>query len=259
MLDDEAAKDLVLNEPAPCNQVELFGSTWLLGSQDPQIDIYVEGTVPGSQPAKPGDPEFGMGQKIKPNQVMRIDAHYINATDKPILREAWLYLRAVPKEKVLHTVDMITFFQTAINVPPQSTGTVTARGACVAPSDRNVALLTGHFHAHGTRFTIWWNKSDGSSEEIYNTFDWDTPGNGFYNYRVKNPTIESKGIWGAKSGYIQMKKGESLSFECQYDNPTDTPVRFGELGKDQMCNVFGLYYPTDGNQWRCNCVGTFCL
>jgi hypothetical protein len=259
MLDESAAEGIVLNEPAPCSQIELFSSNWLLGSQDPQIDVFVEGTTATSAKAKPGDPEFGLGQLIKPNQVMRIDAHYINPTDKPILREAWVYLRAVPKEKVVQTVDMVTFFQTAISVPPNSTGTVTSRGACKAPTDRHVALLTGHFHEYGKRFTIWWNKSDGTTEEVYNTFDWDTPGNGFYNYRVKNPTIEAKGIWGARSGYIDMKAGESLSFECEFDNPSDQTVRLGELGKDQMCNVFGLYYPTDGNQWRCNCVGTVCL
>jgi hypothetical protein len=71
--------------------------------------------------------------------------------------------------------------------------------------------------------------------------------------------VEAKGIWGARSGYIDMKAGESLSFECEFDNPSDQTVRLAELGKDQMCNVFGLYYPTDGNQWRCNCVGALCL
>jgi Copper type II ascorbate-dependent monooxygenase, C-terminal domain len=259
MVPEERAEGIVLNTPVPCDQSEALGDTWLLGSQDPQIDVFVEGTTQGADKAKPGDPEFGAGQLIKANQVMRIDAHYINPTNQPILREAWIYLRAVPKEKVLQTVDMITFFQTAISIPPNSTGTVTQRGTCKAPTDRNVALLTGHFHEHGTRFTIWWNKSDGTSEEVYNTFDWDTPGNGFYNYRVRNPSIESMGIWGARSGYINMKAGESLSFECQFDNPSDQTVRLGELGKDQMCNVFGLYYPTDGNQWRCECVGQLCI
>jgi Copper type II ascorbate-dependent monooxygenase, C-terminal domain len=259
MLDEQSAKDVVLNEPQPCNQAELFGSTWLLGSQDPQIDIFVEGAVQGADKSKPGDPEFGSGQLLQPNQVLRIDAHYINATDKPILREAWLFLRATPKEKVLQTVEMITFFQTAINVPPQTLGVVTARASCVAPTDRYVALVTGHFHNNGKRFSVWWNKADGTSEQIYNTLDWDTPGNGFYNPRVVNPALDGKAIWGAKSGYVKMTKGESLSFECEFDNPTDTPVRFGELGKDQMCNVFGMYYPSDGNQWRCNCLGTLCL
>jgi hypothetical protein len=259
MLPEERAAGLELNKQVPCNQAEALGDVWLLGSQDPQIDITIEGGGAGIKPAKEGDPEFGSGQLIKANQLMRIDMHYINTTDKPLLKEAWVYLRAVPKEKVKQLVDMITFFQGAIYVPPGATGVKTARAGCEAPTDRYINLVTGHFHEHGTRFTVWHDKLDGTSEMIYDTRDWDVPGNAFYNYRVKNPAMDDKSIWGAKTGYVQVKKGEKLSFECEYSNPSSTPVRFGELGKDQMCNIFGLYYPTDGGPWSCACAGQICL
>ncbi|HEX5659846.1 MAG TPA: hypothetical protein VFX59_21775 [Polyangiales bacterium] len=260
MVPEERAAGLEMGKLVDCDQSEALGDTWLLGSQDPQIDISVEGGSAGEKSAKEGDPEYGAGQLIKANQVLRINMHYINTSAAPILKEAWVYLKAVPKESVKKLVDMITFFQGSIYVPPGATGVTTTRAGCAAPTDRYVNLVTGHFHEHGTRFTVWHEKLDGSSEMVYDTTDWDVPGNAFYTYRVKNPALDSMDtVWHAKSGYLFVKQGEKLTFQCEYSNPSSTPVRFGELGKDQMCNIFGLYYPTDGGPWSCACAGTICL
>jgi hypothetical protein len=257
--EDDGPKDVPLGVPMPCNQAEALSNRWLLGSQDPQIDIEIEGASPGTRPAEPGDPEFGAGQKVEPNTLLRINMHYVNTSDKDVLREAWVYLKSMPKEEVKQVVDMITFFQFNISVPPNSTGVETAIGRCQAPSDRYVNMVTGHFHEHGTRFTVWHEKADGETTKIYETFDWDVPGNAFYTDRLENPPMDGSGIWGATSGYVLVKKGEYINFQCEFDNPSNTTVTFGELGRDQMCNVFGVYYPSDGDVWNCVCYGTACL
>ena len=132
-----------------------IGSRWLLGSQDPQIDLNIEGLATNHEAPKPGDPEFGLGQLVQPNTVLRIDMHYVNTTDKELLREGWIYLKAVPKEDVVTYVDMLTFFQGAIAIPPNSKGTQTAIARCRVPSDRHIGMVTGHFHQNGTRFSVW--------------------------------------------------------------------------------------------------------
>lgn len=250
---------VVEGEPVDCDQSEAFGSRWLLGSQDDQIDLEVQGQLPGSLAAKPGDPEYGAGQVVQPNSILRIDMHYVNGTDKDILREGWVYLKAVPAADVVTPVDMITFFQGSISVPPNSKGTVTARGRCEVPSDRYVGMVTGHFHKNGTRFSVWYEPAGGTPTLIYQTRDWDTPGNAWFTPRITNPVIDDNNIWGAASGYIHVKPGDYISFECEFDNPTSTPVSFGELGRDQMCNVFGVYYPSNGDVWNCGCAGTLCF
>jgi hypothetical protein len=255
----EWPEGVVEGEPVDCDQGEAFGSRWLLGSQDPQIDIEAEGSTPGSLPAKEGDPEFGAGTVIQPGSILRIDMHYVNGTDKEILREGWVFLKTVPADQVKVPVDMITFFQGLINVPPNSKGTVTARGRCEVPSERYIGMVTGHFHRNGVRFSAWYEPAGGIPQLIYQSFDWDTPGNAWYTPRITNPVVDGGGRWGATSGYIKAKPGDYVSFECEFDNPTTQTISFGELGRDQMCNVFGFYYPSDGNVWNCGCAGTACF
>jgi hypothetical protein len=255
----EWPEGVVEGEPTDCDQGEAFGSRWLLGSQDPQIDLEVQGNTPGSVPAKPGDPEYGAGQVIQPNSILRIDMHYVNGTDKNILREGWVYLKAVPAAEVAVPIDMITFFQGSINVPPNSKGTVTARGRCSVPKERNVLMMTGHFHKNGTRFTVWHEPQGGQPQLVYQSHDWDTPGNAWYTPRITNPIVDDEARWGASSGYLKVVPGDFISFECEFDNPTTQVIAFGELGRDQMCNVFGAYFPSDGNVWNCGCLGATCF
>ncbi|MFT3924445.1 MAG: hypothetical protein QM778_18045 [Myxococcales bacterium] len=255
----ELPQGVVEGEPAPCNQGEAIGSRWLLGSQDPQIDLSTDGIASEAQPAVPGDPDYGLGQKVLPNSLLRLDLHYVNTTDREILREAWIYLKATPRETVVNEVDMITMFQGAINVPPNSKGVKTARGRCLVPGDRHIGMVTGHFHQNGTRFTVWHEPEGGTPVKVYETRDWDLPGNALFTPRIQNPPLDDSGVWGATSGYLAVKAGDYISFECEFDNPTDTQVSFGELGRDQMCNVFGLYYPSDGDVWNCFCAGELCL
>jgi len=162
----DPSPDLVMNEPVKCNQGDAIGSRWLLGSQDSQIDLEIEGTTPGSEPAQKGDPEYGSGQVIQPNTVLRLDMHYVNPSDKQLLREGWVFLKTVPKAKVTNFVDMITLFQGAISVPANSKGTKTAIGRCRVPSDRYIGMVTGHFHQNGTRFSVW-HEVAGKSQLIY--------------------------------------------------------------------------------------------
>lgn len=250
------------NEPVSCSQNDAVGSRWLLGSQDPQIDL-ASGGVDASldvPAAKEGDPDYKTGIRLPANQILRIDMHYINTSSEEVLRESWVSLDIVPKDDVETFADMITFFQGAIDIPPMSEGVETSMARCKAPTDRYVALLTGHFHENGTRFSVWHEKGDGSTDLVYQTHDWEDPGNLTYVDRADNPEVDPNEIdHGGSSGYLLVKEGESLNFQCQFDNPTDTSVGLGDQGRDQMCNVFGMYYPSDGDVWGCQCLGSICF
>jgi Copper type II ascorbate-dependent monooxygenase, C-terminal domain len=257
---DELPEGVTLGEPYDCGLTSGLNARWLLGSQEPKIDLGRGGSVRGAPPAEKTDPDYKLGTRLPAGQYLRLNLHYINATDKPILREAWVKLQIVPKDDVKTQVDMITFFQGSINVPPGGKGVSTAIGKCTAPSDRYVSLMTGHFHANTTRFTAWHNTEDGKTKQVYETYDYHNPGNAFYVDRSENPDADREmNQWGATSGYLFVKKGESISFQCEYDNPSEETVTLGELGKDQMCNVFGMYFPSDGEVWSCQCLGTVCF
>ena len=251
------AKDIPDSDgPIQCRIGEQVGTRWLLGSQDPQIDLSVSGST--LVPPDPGDPDYGLGQALKANTTVRIDMHYINSTSQEILKEGWVYLEYVDKSDVLNLVDMITFFQGAISVPPHGTSE-TAKGVCTAPNKRNVGLVTGHFHQNGTRFSVWKRDKAGLDTLIYETYDWEDPGNLWYRDKTPNPQPDpstlSHGGW---SGFLTVEPGESIVYQCAFQNPTDETIKLGELGRDQMCNVFGMYYPSDGNVWSCLCLGDQC-
>jgi hypothetical protein len=191
---------------------------------------------------------------------MRLDLHYVNTTDQPALKEAWVAFDYAKPGEVKELVDMITFFQGAIDVQPgQSFETSIAK--CTAQTDRYVALLTGHIHKTATRFTSWYEHADGTQEKVYETFDWAEPGNLYYRDGITiNPSnAAAKTMGGDHSGYLHMKAGESLLFQCAYYNNTDHRITLGETSGDEMCNTFGMYYPSDGNVWSCTCVGTQCF
>jgi hypothetical protein len=243
------------NGPIACRIQENVGTRWLLGSQDPQIDLSITGS---EIPPEKGEPDYGLGQKIKANTPVRIDMHYINSTSQDILKEGWVYLEYVDESEIVNLVDMITFFQGAINVPPRGSSE-TAKGACSVPSPRYVGLMTGHFHQNGTRFSVWKRDKAGVETLIYETYDWEDPGNLWYRDKSRNPLPDpdtlSHGGW---TGFLTVEPGESLVYQCAYKNPTDQTITLGEMGSDQMCNVFGMYYPSDGNVWGCVCLGDQC-
>jgi hypothetical protein len=253
----------VLNEdrpdsdgPVPCAIGSQVGTRWLLGSQDPQIDVSVAGA---GAPPEPGEPDYNLGQVIKPHTPVRIDMLYINSTSQEILKEGWVFLEYADPSEVDTMVDMITFFQGEINVPPHGTSE-TKRATCVAPTRRNVGLITGHFHQNGTRFSVWKKDLAGIESLVYETYNWEDPGNLWYRPKSPNkPPDAVRGTHGGHNGFLTLEPGEALIYQCAFENPTDQTIRLGELGRDQMCNVFGMYYPSDGNVWNCMCLGEGCF
>ena len=241
--------------PWPCGpQVT---ERWLFGSQDPQIDVGV-----GADPAlpEPGDPDYGLAHDIPANQTLMMDFHNLNATDHAELREAWASLRYVDESEVLVHADLIGFYNVGISIPPMAHKT-TSRMRCDAPKDENgvaqevyLNVVTGHAHQRMQRFSVWHERSDGSSDLIYETTDWLEPGNALYRDGIDNPPLPlgSRGeAWGAKSGYLKVKPGEAISFECEFQNDLPHVVTMGETSKDEMCNVFGNYFPSTGAMWNC--------
>jgi hypothetical protein len=249
-------------KPAPCNLLDVVGAKWLVGSQSPQIDVLVSGAGkddPKGRPTDPSVPDYQLGQVLPAHTPLRVDLHYVNPTDKPLLREGWIHLTTTDKSKVSTVVDMITFFQGDISIPPRGEAT-TLRARCVAKSDRYVGLVTAHAHSRMTRESMWIEKPNQPDSLLYETYDWAEPGELFYRDGLQNPVPnpDSKAFGGA-SGYQLVKKGEAVSFECAYSNTTDQEITLGETTKQEMCNVFGMYYPTDGAAWNCACLGSGCL
>jgi len=229
--------------PAPCPSAEDVATRWLLGSRDFELD----GTITGSDPAaEPGEPDYKLAQRIRPNTPVRIDLHYINAKPEPILREGWIYVEYVDPADVEAAVDPISFFKSENLAPAPGPSTIT-KAACVAPTRRNVSLLSGHFHPYGERLSIWKRDRAGQQKLVYETYEWLEQGHLFYRDKQENPLPDREArMLGGSSGFLTVDEGEALVFECEFDIPYDPralPAR--------TCSVLGSYYPSDGNVWDC--------
>jgi hypothetical protein len=80
------------------------------------------------------------------------------------------------------------------------------------------------------------------------------PGNALYRDGIENPPLPlgaGGAAWGAKSGSLKVSPGEAISFECEFQNDLPQVVTMGETSKDEMCNVFGNYFPSTGGMWNC--------
>jgi hypothetical protein len=230
---------------------------WLFGSQSPQIDVAA--LTSGEVVAKPGDPDYGAAHDIPPAQTLLLDLHYVNTTDQPILREAWAELSYVDPADVKVRVDLIGFYNPGISLPPLAHAT-TKRVTCETPKDASgqqqpvyLGLTTGHAHQRLQRLSLWHQKVDGSSELVYESRNWHEPGEAVFRDGVPNPALPMAAgqDWGAKSGYLHVLPGENVSFECEYQNDRNATVTFGDTANDEMCNIFGFYYPTVGRMWNC--------
>ena len=105
----------------------------------------------------------------------------------------------------------------------------------------------------GPRFSVWHERAGGTEDLIYEARNWHEPGNAMFREGIANPLlpIADGGDWGAVSGYLKVEPDEAVSFECEYQNDLAQTVTLGETSKDEMCNVFGNYFPTVGAMWNC--------
>jgi len=230
---------------------------WVFGAQTPQVDV---AAIAGDKIVqKPGDPDFGAAHDLPPLQTLLLDMHYVNTTDQPILREAWATIPYVDAAEVRVKVDLIGFYNPSISIPPMG-HVVTPRVTCQSPTDRSgkaqdvyLGLVSGHAHRRMQRLSLWHDHADGTHELVYEARNWHEPGESMFRTGIDNPPlpVAAGQDWGGKSDYVHVLKGESVSFECEYQNDRTNTVTFGDTVADEMCNVFGFYYPTTGQMWNC--------
>jgi hypothetical protein len=194
----------------------------------------------------------GVGYRLAANVPVRFNMHYVNATAEPILREGWVNIHYADPADVRELADPITFWGAlGLNIPAHSTRTVGA--SCSTPaSPVRVMSLSGHMHAHGTRFTAWHDTPAGS-EVIYETYDWAEPAELKFDTVAQNPAPDPDLFRdGGHTGTLIASPGETFRYECEMVNDTDAALTFGnQTYTAEMCLLFGSYAPSNGGPWSC--------
>ncbi len=172
----------------------------------------------------------GVAFEIPPNQMLRIEAHYINATAADLQGQGTVTFQGTPKASApaFQQADFLFWGTGAIDIPPQSTfttGPVFQNGI----AGTHMISITTHQHELGTGIQAWSSSTAGDmSDSIVDDTDWTNP-----SWRLLPSVIDFDGTNG-------------LTFQCNWDNTTNQTVTFGESALDEMCFVGGFYYPSHG-------------
>jgi hypothetical protein len=190
-------------------------------------DWDVTGVVAGAQSPKAKNAATfppGVAAKLPAGMVLLINTHYLNASSKPLVAEARLNLYTLPDRDVAHEGGFLFFYNPFIRIPARSAAS--SRMRCTLSQDITLISAQSHMHKRGVGYVAnVVEPSDGSLTPIYESDDWEDV-----------PIAE----W---SPGMALRKGQSIDYTCQFQNPEDRQVRQGATTKDEMCMFLGTYYP----------------
>jgi hypothetical protein len=196
--------------PAPCDPLDF--DAMLPGAQ-------------GSQAALSLPP--GVAFRLPPDSGLYFQAHYLNATGRPLVAGVTYRIHSIPASDVTSTAGSLFLSDTSLEVPP---GNTTVSSTCAAPHDLSLLYLTAHMHERGVRFD-----ASVAGRPVFTTTDWSEPGARVF----------------AAPG-LPVRSGDAIAWTCAYANPTGERFRFGPSAvSDEMCILSGIFYPAETGTFSC--------
>ena len=204
---------------------EMQGKQYDCVNGDEPIMEHTRGMLYGGQSAE-GESRLpaGVGFKMKPRQVLLLQAHYLNFTAAPIAAQIRAGFDTAPSSQIKEQAGFLLFYNPFIYVPAR--GTATSGIRCAVPRDINVISAASHYHQRGTAMRMWVDPSmkEQSATPFHQTNDWEHPVD-FH-------------------GPMTVAAGSAFRFECDFANSDTADVFQGpNAATSEMCVLFGLYYP----------------
>lgn len=175
----------------------------------------------------------GVGISLEPEQMIRLELHYINPTPDPVEVTAKSTFSTLSPAEFKDEADFLFIGNPDLHIPARSEWTL---GPSFLPlpaefSDAKFFAITGHTHQYGTNVTVEVAESEtGSGTPVYDVEDWkwDEP-----DTVVHTPPF-------------QIPPDGGFRFTCDWLNTSDSPVTFGESANKEMCFFWAYYYPSKG-------------
>ena len=171
----------------------------------------------------------GIAYTLPAGQMVRIELHFLNATDKPRDVSGTVHVGAARPGTVVERANLLFYGNLNIRIPPQSTTTVGPTFRSFRTASPHIFGLTGHQHKRGTGVTIELGSSrTGAGTMLYENHDWAEPP-----LTIFDPPIATS-------------PGQGFRYSCTYFNPTNQFIGFGEGVNQEMCFLWAYYYPDMG-------------
>lgn len=175
----------------------------------------------------------GVAYTLQPNQMVRLEMHYINATQAP------LQLGGSSTMITSHTfhdeANFLFIGDPDIDIAPQSTFTL---GPTFFKLDQDTFggahffAFTGHEHHFGTNVTVQTaaTADDNSGQMVYDVPNW----------------LWSEPETVVQDPPVQIPDNGGFKFTCDWNNTSNAIVKFGESANNEMCFFWAYYYPSKG-------------
>ncbi len=174
----------------------------------------------------------GVAFTLEPHQTIRLELHFINATDTDQMEQATSTFIPIADADFKDEADFLFIGNPDINLPPgQSSLGPTYFPLPSELAGSNFFALTGHEHQWGTSVSVATTTgSSGADTAVYDVpnFNWDEPATVYHDPPFQVPT------------------GGGFRFTCDWDNQSGSNVKFGESVNDEMCFFWAYYYPSKG-------------
>lgn len=219
-------------QPFDCDPLDIgFG-----GGNPKAVPLYIAETENDNGLPLPRGTAF----HLPANQMVKLEAHYLNASPKTMAGQGTVTLTtAPPGDKTAYVAADIMFCGSVLElytrgVPPGASSLSPGffKPQNVVPGIRLFGL-TAHQHKRGTQMTI--SRSTSAQDEgelLVDGRPWDN-----------EPFV----TWD-DDHLLTFGPDQGLRWQCHYNNPDNFVVKFGEsAATDEMCFLWGYYFPSAGH------------
>ncbi len=175
----------------------------------------------------------GVAYSLDANQMVRLEMHYINATNSDVTLMSSSTFFPIDDAKFKYEADFLFIGDPDITLPP---GAVKSLGPIFYPldpvyADAQFFAITGHEHQFGTNVVVStaMNANDPGTE-VYNIPNW----------KWSEPATQFQ------TPPFNIPAGGGFKFTCSWNNTSTNTVSFGESANNEMCFFWAYYYPSHG-------------
>lgn len=185
------------------------------------VTTYVTG---GQTPEADADFPMAAALTFRPNEILLLQGHFLNASRVPAHAKVDVTLRTRPAKDVSHRAGVLRFYDPFITLPPRAKAQATQ--TCTIKKDVTILSAAAHMHARGVGYSAYVDPPDGppSATPFYTTKD------------GMHPTFFV--------GFLPVTAGSKIRFVCEYANDEDRLVTQGpSAASDEMCMFNAFYFP----------------
>ena len=178
----------------------------------------------------------GVGYDIPANQMIKIEMHYINASDGDLDVHATVEFYAADPATIHDAADLLFVGSPDITLPPNQMTTLHqfwTVPSYVDLSTSKIFAITGHEHRLGTDVEV--SVADSSSGPMTSVYK-------------PSPFVWSEPVTITHDPGFSIPAGGGLDFQCTWFNNTAGTVTFGESATNEMCFFWAYYYPSQGSK-----------